>query len=74
MANRVELLVEEFENGITVKWRDLEKDGDCTKMIASEEEKFHAIGREIWGDIENLFKNSNNDRVRLTIQYELLED
>ena len=74
MVQNAEIIVELYENGITIKWSDLEDDGNKTKSVATDKEKIEAIGREVWGDIENILNDSGYDKVRVKLEYEIMED
>ena len=73
MVQTAEIIVELSENGITIKWSNLD-DGAETKSVATDEGKIEALGREIRGDIEYIFDNKGCENVRVKLEYEIMED
>ena len=73
MVQNAEIIVELYENGITIKWSD-PVGGVETKSVATDEGKIEALGREIWGDLESIFDNNGCEKVRVKLEYEIMED
>lgn len=72
MIQNVQIEIEQFNNGITLRWHDLDgEEGDYSE-VALEHQEAQIIGSEIWGDINNMLDCSCKNKVRLTIKYEAL--
>lgn len=72
MVQRAEIIVEEFEQGITVRWFDADKVVDPSKSIAIKGYEDKAIGKEIWEDVSDILHESLSDKVRIKIEYEVI--
>ena len=72
MIQNVQVEIEQFDNGITLRWHDLDGEADDTSEVVTENEEAEAIGSEIWGDIRNIMESCDKNKVRLTIKYEPL--
>lgn len=67
---KTEIIIEEFDNGITLKWHDLEGEQDDERIVALEREEESAIGKTIWDDIRCVMDKELVSKVRMTIEYE----
>ena len=64
---KVEIIVEQFDNGISLKWSD----GSLTKAyVAMEHHKNTTIGDVLWEDIKNLMDCTPTNKVKMCIEYE----
>lgn len=65
------LKIEQFDNGITLK----SDDGDNVVAIVALDAHVRAeIGNAIWGDIQYLMNKENCNKVKATIEYELIKE
>ena len=68
---KVEIIIEQFDNGISLKWGD----GHLTKAyVAMEHHKNTTIGDVLWEDIKNLMDCTTTNKVKMCIEYTLEED
>ena len=72
MIQNVQIEIEQFDNGITLRWHDLDGEADGTSEVVTENEEAEAIGSNIWGDVQNVMDFSRTNKVRLTIKYETI--
>ena len=66
---QVKILIEQFDNGISLKWNDAEHDGDTKAIVALDREQSKAIGDIIWNDVLCVMNNDVTNKVNLTIEY-----
>lgn len=66
---KVEITIEQFDNGISLKWKDAENDGDTKAIVALDREQSKAIGDIIWNDVLCVMDNDETNKVNLTIEY-----
>lgn len=68
---KVEIIVEQFDNGISLKWKDAEREEDTKAIVAIEGigEKSE-IGKMIWNDVLCVMNNKMTNKVRMRIEYE----
>ena len=74
MVLKTEVIVEQFENGISIQWKDLEGKFSETKKIAYEDDKVKLLGGEIMEDIDHFLDSAMTDKLRMVIAYEEIED
>ena len=69
---KVQIDIEEFDNGITLKWHghDLNGEQDNERLVALDREKESVIGKTIWDDIRCVIDKELVSKVRMTIEYE----
>jgi hypothetical protein len=70
MVLKTEVIVEQFENGISIQWKDLEGQFSETKKIAYEDDKVKVLGGEIMEDIDHFLDSAMTDKLRMVIAYE----
>lgn len=66
--------VEQFDNGITLKWKNADGNADSEALVALDREKETAIGKMIWSDIENAMNLAMTNKARMEITYLLEEE
>ncbi|MBO7645486.1 MAG: hypothetical protein J6S52_00520 [Prevotella sp.] len=71
---KVTIEIEEFDNGITLKWKDTEGKTDEEAVVALDQDKETAIGKMIWSDVENTLNYELVDKVKMKIEYEPIKD
>lgn len=67
---KVDIIVEKFDNGISLKWSSPGQDDEC--IVALEEEQAYTIGKMIWNDIMNEMNNELKNVVKLNIEYKAI--
>ena len=71
---KVEITVEQFNNGISLKWRDRDGNIEPEDLVALKEDQVNTIGKIIWDDIELVMDNKLANIVKLTIEYQAMEE
>lgn len=66
------MIIERFEQGITVRWRDLDGNVSPTKSLASKGGEATILGEEVWGDINDVLANTLSEKVLVKLEYEAL--
>ena len=59
--------IEQFDNGISIKWEDSE--GHMDGLVALDKDKENAIGNMIWYDIKRAMGSALTNKVRMEINY-----
>ena len=72
MTQNVEIIIEQFDNGITLCWHDLDGTTEDEKLVIPEHMQNSEVGKLIMGDVNLLKKEAVANRVKLTINYEPL--
>lgn len=70
---KVSIEVEQYDNGISLKWSNEEAVGDNEAVVALDADKESAIGKMIWSDIENVMNLAIANKVKMEINF-LVED
>ena len=71
---KVTIDVEQFDNGITLKWKDTDGQAGDEAVVALDQDKETAIGKMIWSDVENTLNYELVDKVKMKIEYEPIKD
>lgn len=72
---KVEIFIEQFNNGISLKWRDCDGNIEPEDLVALERDQVNTIGKIIWDDIKKSVMDSNfTNIVKLTIEYQAVEE
>lgn len=72
MIKNAEIIIEQFDNGITLHWSDLDGDVDDEKLVIPEHMQNSEVGKSIMGDVKNVMDEAATNKVKLTIKYEPL--
>ena len=70
MIQNVEIIIEQFDNGITFHWHDLGGECNDEKLVIPEHSQHSEVGKSIMGDVKNVMDGAVTNKVRLTIKYE----
>ena len=70
MVQKVEMIVERFDNGITIQWSDVDGNVDSTKTVVPEGSEGLSLGNEIWPDIYEYFDKKVAGKVLVKIEYQ----
>ena len=71
---KVEITIEQFNNGISLKWRDCDGNIEPEDLVALEEDQVNTIGKIISDDIKLVMDNKLANIVKLTIEYQAMEE
>ena len=63
------ITIEQYDNGITLKWEDAEGNEDPHNIVAPDRDITRAIGETIWDDIKNLMDRYSANVVKMAIDY-----
>lgn len=69
---KVTITVEQFDNGISLKWQS--PDADDQSEVALDFDKEKAIGKMIWDDIKNVMNAALCDEVEMSIEYKPIKE
>jgi hypothetical protein len=72
MIQNVEIIIEQFDNGITLHWRDLDGATDDEKLVIPEHMQNSEVGKSIMGDVKKVMDGAVTNKVKITIKYEPL--
>lgn len=67
---RVNIDVEQYDNGITLKWRDFDGEIDPQNTVALDRDREAVIGKMIWEDIKHVMDKHIANAVTMSITYE----
>lgn len=65
--------IEQYDNGISIKWKDCKGGLDSQHVVALDADKESAIGKMIWSDIEHVMNLAIANKVKMEINF-LVED
>lgn len=69
---KVTITVEQFGNGISIKWES--PDVDSQSEVALDYDKEKAIGKMIWDDIKNVMDAELCNVVEMVIEYKPIKE
>lgn len=64
---KTEIIIEQFDNGITITNKN--EDGSMSKTVSLDHSKESEIGKEIWSDIEYIMDTFMCNKVQMEINY-----
>lgn len=73
MIQKAEIIVEQFAQGITVRWKDVDGNIEMSKSLAVHGTECSIIGNEIWKDVSEILCDTTADKVRVKLEYEIVE-
>lgn len=68
------ITIEQFDNGISLKWKDAKGEEDPHNVVALERDQTRVIGETIWDDINNLMNRYSANVVKMAIEYLIEEE
>ena len=68
------ITIEQFDNGISLKWRDAEDVVDPKAVVALEREQTRVLGEAIWEDVKALMDFKSANVVKMAIEYLTVEE
>lgn len=71
---KANIQIEQFDNGITLKWKDAKSKQDQQAIIALDSDKEIAIGRMIWEDIKMIMDSNQCNAVEMEIEYKPIKE
>lgn len=66
---KANIQIEQYDNGITIRWEDAEGEHDPQAIVALDREKEMAIGKTIWEDIKMIMESHLCNAVEMEIEY-----
>ena len=70
MTQNAEIIIEQFDNGITLCWHDLDGEVDDEKLVIPEHMQHSEVGKLIMSDVQVAMKELVSNRVKITVKYE----
>lgn len=67
---KVNIEIEQYDNGITLKWRDFDGELDGQNTVALDRDREALIGKTIWEDIKSVMDKNTANAVTMNITYE----
>ena len=64
--------IEQFNNGISIKWKS--PDADDQSEVALDYDKEKAIGKMIWDDIKDVMNAELCNEVEMSIEYKVVKE
>ena len=68
------ITIEQYDNGISIKERSDEPEAEPHYIVALERDQTRVIGETIWSDIKYIFDTIPTNIVRMTIEYQPIEE
>ena len=68
------ILIEQFDNGISIKWSDPDMEEDPHDIVALDRDKEQAIGKMIFEDIKQLMDSELVFIVKMNIEYQPIKE
>lgn len=70
---KAEITIEQFNNGISIKWKHVDGDTDSEAIVALEGDQVNAVGKIIWEDIQSLMYYKLTPIVKMTVDYQTIK-
>lgn len=74
MIQNVQIIIEQFDNGITLLWKDEDGEFDDGKIVANDDQRNSEIGSQIWDDIRSIMDTTACNKVIMRINYKPMEE
>jgi hypothetical protein len=71
---KVEITIEQFDNGISIKWSDHDMEEGPHDIVALDRDKEQAIGKMILDDVKHLMDSKLASIVKMNIEYQPIEE
>ena len=71
---KAEVTVEQFNNGISLKWKDAENNIEPEAIVALDNDKVNTVGKIIWDDITLMMDQELCNVVKMTIEYQAVKE
>ena len=71
---KAEVTVEQFNNGISLKWKDAEGNIEPETVVALDNDTTNTIGKIIWDDITLMMQQKQCNIVKMTIEYQAVKE
>lgn len=71
---KAEIIIEQFDNGITIKWSDPDKNVDPHNIVALERDVAVSIGKTIWEDVSIAMNKGLTSKIKMKVEYLLVEE
>jgi hypothetical protein len=72
MITKAEIIVEKFDEGITLRWSEPNGTEQKKKSLASNGREHIVIGAEVWSDLQSIFEEKHSERVKMSIEYDCI--
>ena len=70
MLKKADIIIERFEEGITIRWNDPDGKMESRKSLCPNGAEMSFIGSEIWSDIISICDEKKNEKIKLSIEYQ----
>ena len=70
MLKKAEIIIERFDEGITIRWSDSDGKIESRKSLCPNGAEMSFLGSEIWSDIVSIFDEKKSEKIKLTIEYQ----
>lgn len=67
------ITIEQYDNGITLKWRDAAGEVDPKAVVALEREQARVIGETLWEDVKQIMDANLANLVTMIVDYKVGE-
>lgn len=71
---KTEVIVEQYNNGISLKWKDIKGDIEPEAVVALDNDKTRTIGKIIWDDITLMMDRESCNVIKMTIEYQAIKE
>jgi hypothetical protein len=66
---KVTIKIDQYDNGISLKWKDADGEADPQCLVALERDKEKAIGERIWDDVKAFMDAKSANVVNMAIEF-----
>lgn len=71
---KAKIIIEQFDNGISLKWQGDEFFADGQNIVALEDDKEKALGKMIMEDVDFTMNRETCNKVEMTIEYKPIKE
>lgn len=72
MVMASEMIIEKVDNGIVIRWNDVEGKFDPVSRVAVDGDEPKNIGSEIWRDVLEILTTTPNKKVLVSLKYQAI--
>ena len=63
------IIIEQYDNGISIKWEELDQNIEPVALVALERDITRTIGEMVWEDIKNVMDTNFTNGAQISLEY-----
>lgn len=63
------IIIEQFDNGISIKWEELDQNIDPVAVVALDRDIARTLGEMVWEDIRSVMDTNLTNGAQISLEY-----